>query len=374
MARTATGTPGHRDDPGNQIWLAALASPPSPPVATVHLELSAAPDCATDAELIARVAARSTRIHFGPSGTGTFELRVEIAPGPNDAQLGRLSLIDPSGRRSNRRLTAPTCAETVDAVALVAVISLDPSYAPSGDAPAARDLAADGQVAPPAGNQPDGDRAEVSTPARRASERAAADRPPVPAGVGPAHVEGDAETAAPPPISARRHLGAGVAGQLISGPAPHPMPAVAVHLFAALDRPSIWSPALRLTVQHGWQNGVDEPGGTADFALDTVALDLCFLRLSVAAVDLRGCATATAGRLSASGSDTFSPASQARPFLAAGGTAILEIALGRWVTMAGSVGAADTPIHDAFEFSPVIFHRVSATTLTFDLGMGVRFP
>ncbi|HZL20142.1 MAG TPA: hypothetical protein VFG23_20590, partial [Polyangia bacterium] len=163
-------------------------------------------------------------------------------------------------------------------------------------------------------------------------------------------------------------------GLLISGPAPHPMPAIAVRLFAALDRPSIWSPALRLTFQHGWQNGVEEPGGTADFALDAVALDLCFLRLSIVAVDLRGCATATAGRLSASGSDTYSPASQARPFLAVGGTAILEIALGRWVVLSGSVGAADTPIREAFEFSPDIFHRVSATTLTFDLGIGARFP
>ena len=144
--------------------------------------------------------------------------------------------------------------------------------------------------------------------------------------------------------------------------------------FAALDRPSIWSPALRLTLQHGWQNGVEEPGGTADFALDAVTLDLCFLRLSVTAVDLRGCATATAGQLSASGSDTYSPASLTRPFVALGGTAILEIALGHWIELLGAVGAAETPIRDAFEFSPDVFHRVSATTLTFELGAGVRFP
>jgi hypothetical protein len=338
----------------------------------VHLELLAAADCATASQLMARVAARSTRIHFGASGADTFELRVEIARGPNDTQVGRLSLVDPSGRRSNRRLTAPTCAEAVDAVALVAAISLDPTYAPSPDALAARGLAAESGMASPAADRADGDRSRTSPPAGRGSERVPADRLRVRADV--PETPAEPETVAAPTTPARRRLGAGVAAQLITGPAPHPMPALAVRLFAALDRPSIWSPALRLTVQHGWQNGVDEPGGTASFALDAVALDLCFLRLSVAAVDLRGCAAATAGRLSASGSDTYSPASQARPFLAVGGAAILEIALGRWVALEGGFGAGDTPIRDAFEFSPAVFHRVSAMTLTFDLGLGLRFP
>jgi hypothetical protein len=349
----------------------------APPAATVHLQLSAAPDCATTAQLVARVAARSTRIHFGASGAGTFELRVQIAPGPNDTQIGRLSLVDPSGRRSNRRLTAPTCAETVDAVALVAVISLDPSYAPPPDAPLARDLG------PAAGSSPSAGTAPVSAD-RAENDRRAASVPPTsnpkppkppPPPTPPDLPEGSAADRPPAPaLPMRRNLRARVAGRVISGPAPHPMPAAAIGLVAALDRPSIWSPEVRLTAEHGWQNGVAEPGGTASFALDALALDLCFLRLSVAAVDLRGCATATAGRLSASGSDTYSPASQARPFLALGGAAILEIALGRWVELAGSVEAADAPIRDAFEFSPDVFHRVSATTLTFDLGIGVRFP
>lgn len=344
----------------------------APPAATVHLELSAAPDCATASQLVARVVARSTRIHFGGSGAGTFELRVEIAPGPNDTQIGRLSLVDPSGRRSNRRLTAPSCAETVDAVALVAVISLDPSYAPPPDAPVVRELGAAAGAAPSAAGAPpvsaeraERDRPRASPSAPLASQRTPPDLPEGPAADQPM---------APPAQPTRRRLRARAAGRVISGPAPHPMPAVAIGLVAALDRPSIWSPEARLTAEHGWQNGVDEPGGTASFALDALALDLCFLRLSVAAVDLRGCATATAGRLSASGSDTYSPASQARPFLAVGGAAILEIALGRWVELAGSVEAADTPIRDAFEFSPDVFHRISAMTLTFDLGIGVRFP
>jgi hypothetical protein len=349
------------------------------PAATVHLELSAAPDCTTASQLVARVAARSTRIHFGASGAGTFELRVEIAPGPNDTQIGRLSLVDPSGRRSNRRLSAPTCAETVDAVALVAVISLDPSYAPPPDAPVARDLGGTAGASPSDGTAPvSADRAENDRPRASSAPLASGPRlrtPPTSA-TPPDRPEGSAagQSPAPAALPTRRSLRARVAGRVISGPAPHPMPAAAIGLVAALDRPSLWSPEVRLTAEHGWQNGVTEPGGTASFALDALALDLCFLRLSVAAVDLRGCATGTAGRLSASGSDTYSPASQARPFLALGGAAILEIALGRWVELAGSVEAADTPIRDAFEFSPEVFHRVSATTLTFDLGIGVRFP
>lgn len=348
-------------------------------VAAVRLEVEAAASCATRDELAARVAARSPRIRFLDDADGVTALRAEIEPGPNDTVIGRLSLVDPSGRHSSRRLSAPTCAEAVDAIALIIVISLDPTYAPPPTVQSERGP-------PPATVGPRG--TATSDSGRRAlaapppAEPSAASREPSPeppdvskkrSGREPAPVEAPAEAPAGPRPAVRR-LGIGAAAQLISGPAPRVMPGIAVRIFAALDRDSIWSPALRLTGSHAWQSGVAEPGGTAAFSLDTLGLDLCVLRLAIKSVDLRGCGAGTAGRFSATGSNTYSPSARDRPFVGLGGTAILDLALGPLFQLSSTVGASDALIRDAFEFSPQVFHKVSATTLTVDLGLQVRFP
>jgi hypothetical protein len=340
------------------------------PLAAVHLEVEAAATCATPAELVARVTARSPRIRFLDDGAGVTSLNAEIAPGPNDTVIGRLSLVDPDGRRSSRRLSAPTCAEAIDAIALIIVISLDPTYAPpapveAGHAPLPANPGSPGAATSDGvGSLPT---TRTSVQPGGANRDASAERG-----------EGASERPSPeppPPGSSVRRLGVGASALLISGPAPRVMPGIGVRLVAALDRgASIWSPALRLTAAHAWQGGVSEPGGTAAFALDTLGLDLCFVRLAITIVDLRGCAAGTAGRLSATGSNTYSPSAQERPFVGLGGAAIVGVALGRLFQLSGSVDASDALVRDAFEFSPQVFHRVSAMTLTVDLGLDLRFP
>ena len=335
---------------------AAGAVEPPAPVGVAHLEVQAAPGCATRDELAARVAARSQRIRFADDGAAPTGLRAEIAPGPNGTVIGQLGIVDPNGRRSSRRLSAPSCAEAIDALALIIVIALDPTYSPPpGGEPGP------GTTSAPEIDRRFGDETATIRQGGPPAGSSAGDRVPSPIG-------------SPPPQPTVRRFGIGTAAQLISGPAPRVLPGVAFRAFAAIDRVSLWSPALRLTAAHAERNGIEETGGIASFALDTLSLDVCLVRLGIEIVNLRGCAAGTAGRLTATGSFTYSPRSQARPFVGVGGSAIVTLALGPHFELSGTFGAADALIRDAFEFSQQVFHRVSAMTLTVDLGLGLRFP
>jgi hypothetical protein len=125
---------------------------------------------------------------------------------------------------------------------------------------------------------------------------------------------------------------------------------------------------------HAWSSGLLEPGGTAAFTLDAVTLEACALRLHLAPLEARACGAALYGRLGASGSETYSPATTARPFAAAGGALLLFLQLGRGFELSGRFGASASLIRDSFAFTPAIFHRTAAVTIAAGLGLGLRFP
>jgi hypothetical protein len=317
----------------------AVAADSDAATANARLEVQAHPDCTSREEVAARVAARSRRIHFDDDATGPT-LRAVIAADPRGGAVGELVIVQPDGRRSTRRLAAPSCAEATDAIALIIALTLDPTVAAATPTPAS------------------------SKPA------------------GPAHlpVAPDTEpsvvvaSSLQPPVAKQRHFGGGALGQAIFGPAPGALPAVGVYLIAALDRDALWSPAVVLSATHAWSSGLVEPGGTATFTLDAASVDACVLRLHLAFWEARACATALYGRLAASGSETYSPASASRPFAAAGGAALMSVALGQLFELTGRVGAGASLIRDSFAFSPAVFHRTAAVTVTAGLGVGVRFP
>lgn len=348
---------------------------------SARLEVEATPGCATSGDLIARVAARSTRIQFGEAGDQAGDragdraptLRARIGPDKNGGVLGELFTEQANGRHAARRVRAATCAEAIDALALIIVVSLDPASVlaaasageaappPAAASPGARDLVRGAEPPPPF--HPTAVPRPPSTPPMSPA--------PVPSPLVTTSDGAGREAPLPPAV---RWFGFGAAAQLVAGPAPRIMPALAVRAVVGLDRPSLWSPALRLTATHARQGPAGEPGGTATFALDTLALDVCLVRLRASRFDLRACAAGAVGRLSAAGSNTYSPTSADRPYLGAGGTAVLGLALGPHLDLSAALTAADTLIRDRFEFSPAVFHRVSALTLIADLGLGLRFP
>jgi hypothetical protein len=322
--------------------LLSAAAPAWAQSPAAHLEVDAQPSCSTRDELVARVAARSTRIRFVDDAAGVPTLTARIEAGFRGV-VAQLDVVEPDGRKFSRRLEAPSCAAATDALALVVAITLDPSAVAS-------------EAAKPPETSP-----SASTSARP-PETTARDT----------QTEPEPESVSPP-APARRRLTVAVLAEAVSGPAPTLMAGVALEGEASFERASIWSPAAVLTLGHLWSGAATEADGTADFSLDLLTLDLCPVRIGVFALEARACAAGSLGRLTAQGSNTYSPMSAARPFASAGATARLVLPLGSRVAIRARFGAGAPLWRDAFEFIPNVFHRVASVTLMGDVGVGVQF-
>lgn len=322
-------------------WAQAQAS-------TARLEVDAQPSCSTRDELVARVTARSARIRFVAEGAGIPIMTARIEAAPRGLVIADLTVVEPDGRRFARRLEAPSCAAATDALALVMAITLDPS-ASLGETPPASDAA---PAKPP----------DRGAPPRTLDATVTRTAPPA------------ESAAASAPVASTRRLTVAVTGEVVAGPAPTVMPGAAIEVQAALDRASLWSPAIILTLSHLWSGVRSEIGGDADFVLDLVGLEACPVRLTALWLEARACAAGALGRLTANGSNTYDPRAVARPFGTAGGAARLGVILGSRVEIRARFGAGATLWRDAFEFSPTVFHRVASVTLVGDVGVGVRFP
>ena len=358
------------------------AATSEPAVANARLEVQALPDCTSREELVARVAARSRRIRFDDDAAGPI-LRAVIAPAPRRGAVGELLITEAGGKTSSRRISAPSCAEATDAIALIIALTLDPTSAAanpaSGGAPAASPTPATAPAAP-------AEAAKGAEPARTAAERPARpvtakdrartleQRPPEPEPPVPAPDTAVAVRGLAPPVPAEPSFGAGVGGQAIVGAAPDTLPGVAVYLLAALDREALWSPAAILWGTHAATSGLIESGGRAAFTLDALTLDACALRLHLSAFEARACASALYGRLAANGSETYSPSAATRPYAIAGGALLLSARVARLFEISGRLGGGASLIRDSFSFSPKVFHRTAAATLSAGLALGLRFP
>jgi hypothetical protein len=357
-----------------------VAAAAEPAVASARLEVHALPDCTTREELVARVAARSRRIHFDDDTPGPT-LRAIIAPGPRGAAVGELQISEPTGKISTRRISAPSCAEATDALALIIALTLDPTVAAAAPAagptpPAAAPSRPTAETrgaptpprAPPTAETPQHPGSQPSAETSRPITHALPTRPPSD------ETSGVVVAVPEPPVATRTRFGGGVAGEVVSGPAPSVLPGLSVYLMAALDRDALWSPAAIVRGTHAWTTGLLESGGTAAFTLDAVTLDACLLRLAGPVFEARACASALYGRLTAAGTETYSPATADRPYAAAGAALVFAAGLGRILELTGRIGGGASLVRDSFAFSPAVFHRTAAFTLTASLGIGVRFP
>jgi hypothetical protein len=332
-------------------WLALPAALAIPPAATaaeapaVQLRVDASPDCTTREELAARVAARTSRITFTApdGGSPAVAVRVAITATPR-AVLGDLTITQAGSPAAARRISAPSCEQLTDALALVIALAFDP------DTTAA---SVPGQPATP-------------PVAPRAGENA----PPLQAA--PAPASAPARPQEPPPAVHRR-ASAAVGPQVLIGPAPRAMPGLTLDLSAGWDRPSVWSPAVRLSAGLAWSGALSEPGGTAGFSMAAITLDACPVRLASRNAELRTCATGTLGRLGAAGSRTFDATTVERPFAATGGALVVTLPVGQRVEITARGSVAASWIRDSFAFAPAVFYRGAPLLVTAGLTAGVPF-
>ncbi len=320
---------------------AAQPSTTAPDEVTASLELVTTPGCGSEPELASAIASRSERIRIVSRETATRALRIELKDS-GSALVATLTLTQPSGRRSQRTLKAASCAEALDAVALVAAVSLDPtaSSAPS----------------------------EVPT-----AEPARPPAPPV------------AERPCPPCAdeAARREdaearglvTSVGLWFEALSGPAPAVMPGIAAGVMLAYERGSVLSPAVRLSYAHFARGDFRETAGTADFTLDAATVELCPLRAKAGPLAVYPCLLrVTGGVLGAEGRGTVGPRSRGRPWWVVGSSLIALLRPSSSLEFSMTLGAGRPLVRDRFQFEPLEFHRVSGVAFTAGAGAGVTFP
>ena len=371
----------------------AAGAEPAPTTASARLEIQAGADCSTREELEARVAARSRRIHFDEAATGP-SVRAIITATPHGGAVGELTIAQPDGKTASRRLTAPSCAEATDAIALIIALTLDPTSvaarpssgparpastaapAPMPSTAAPSPAPAEAERASPAGRPQTGPEVEARESNDRArTERATTERPQAePAKASQENREADLAPQPSPPVAEQLRLRAGVGGSAIFGQTPDVLPGFAVYVMGALDREALWSPAVALWGTYASQGGVVEAAGTAAFTFEALGLDACPIRVGISPFEARACASGLVGRISANGSETYSPASATHLYAAAGGALLFSVHLGWILELSGRLGLAASLTRYSFAFSPTVFHETAASLLTMDLGIGVRFP
>ncbi len=347
---------------GSVLW-ASLTSAVRSQASPARLFVDAEPTCATDTAIAARVATRSQKLAFAADGGGP-QLRVRIertAAGAVDAALW----IAIDGRSSERRLHAASCAEAVDAVALLITLALDPAAATRAQTPRSKPApAAPSTPAPPSA-------AEAPPSAASLDAGPSPAPPPAPVATGsPREPEREPAKGAPAEFSFAAHL----EGRGLFGPAPAMLTGAGIAVLVSWERDSVLTPALGLAASHSWLGPVETAGGRASFQLQLVRLDACILRVRFGPAALRGCGTGAIGSYHARGSDTYEPRSHARLFSLAGGALFAEVALGSRAVVRATAGLAAPLRRDAFEFRPDVFHRVAALALDLGLGVGARFP
>jgi len=360
--------------------MGAAAAAPEAATTKARLEVRADPDCTSRTDLVARVAARSPRIQFVDDAALSAQVQLmTVRPGSVAAEV---VLAAADSKPSPRRVLAHSCAEAADAVALIIAVTLDPTLARKQPTIAVRvpGTASDGGAGSQAGSGGPAKSLSPSEPPAAGAAQATskpAERPDL--AKPPAEPVAVTSTPPPPqspPAPARYGFGASLVGEVVFGPAPAVMPGVAIYALAAIERESLWSPAVVQGEAHAWRSDLSELRGTASFALDAGSVDACPLRLRWSSLAARPCAAFLVGQMTASGggADVTGARSFARPFTVAGGTVILTAGIGSIVELTGRLETGVTLIRDSYGFLPESFHRAGLLTTSASLGIGLRWP
>lgn len=331
------------------------------PVEPVRLVTGGAAACATAAELIARVRARTPRVDFVTEGDASLA-RVRFLLTPSQEIAVEVEMVRHGATTFVRRLTAAGCEDAADGAALILAITLDPL--PPGPT-------AEGANVGSASSEPSGD--ANADPSSHPND-ALPDRVEVTASKPP--VLNQPTSASPQPADATLWRGgAYVAGGGLAGPGPDPMATIALSALVGVDERAFWSPAVMVGGLYTWTVETKEWGGTAAFTLAAFTLDACAVRLDALKVQARVCASALGGRLSATGSDTInSTGTIHRPF-AAVGTSVLVV----WdptppLSVLLQLASRANLVRDEFEFYPRAFHAVGNLSHSASLGIGMTWP
>lgn len=306
-----------------------------------------APDGCPDSRDFERsVQRRSTRVRFVEDGAHDRELSIVVRRS-GEVTHGELRLVERDGRTSQRNVRFTTCAEAVEGLALIAVVSLDPQAlleakpAP-GDAPA---TATTSEPAPP---------------------------PPPPAQPKPTSKSAVIDPPLATQQTARHRFALGATFNV----APRALPATALggSLFMdfAFGTESVFAPLFRAAVSHVERRGLpSETGAEGHFTLTLATLLVCPMRLSSGFLTFHPCAFGSGGALYAWGTDTTNLQQRTRPYGALGGSALLFARATRAIDIVADLALGATLVRDSFGFEQDQPWRTPGLYLS--SGIGARF-
>lgn len=298
--------------------------------------------CPEVAEFQQSVQRRSGRVRFVNEGSHARALSIELSKQRN-ATIGELRLIERDRSVRQRRVRFSSCAEAVEGLALITVVSLDPQALLEAPPPEA--VAEEQKPLPPP--TPPSPKPTPRTPAAL----------PAPRTERPAHA---------PAIELA--LGA----ELVAGVRQAPRIALGGALFVDLASSSgtLLAPLLRLEVAHTERRSIPTGDARASFALTQATLTVCPFELRQGPIAARPCAFTSAGVLRASGSDAAGQHGQSRPSWAWGGSVLAFARVTQTLELQADFNVGSPLIRDRFEARPGWTWRTPA--LYVSSGIGVR--
>jgi hypothetical protein len=388
------------------------------PEAEPAVSYDAPAECPTKKDFVGKVRARTRARSLASRGPGTIA-RLDVTLAPSKAgktgTVATLVVTDIEGRKSTRRLAAPSCREAAEGLSLITALTLDPyapdaakSTPPAGKAGESSDPgeAGEGKRGEPGGSGDSG----ASTPGSPGAEPAEGEKP------------GDANDAAagaasestttkstkpgdesitleesaraknptgdqfpklplvpakPPPPVVREgalpsHFSASFAALEIWGPLPNAVPGLELGGEGRLEMTSILDVGIRIGLRLAAGTALDTNQGDATFEWWAFGAGICpGLHSTTDALSIAACALVEQGQTHAAGNDTENPRSSRRNWTAFG-----PGLHARWAVvprMALEVGAeAMIPaVRDTFSIGTLTVHEVPA--VAFRLGAGVAF-
>jgi hypothetical protein len=319
-----------------------LAQAPVEAEAT-RFEFHAPEGCSSADDFAARVRRRSWRIRLqSDAPAAARSLLVEIQPpAAGGALRGIVTVVEADGATRTRQLKAASCEEAVNALSLIATVTLDPD-------------AMLGEPEPQPEPQP------AKPPPKVAPRKVARPRPaPVPV---------------PPPAASRVRFDVGLSATLLLRMAPEPAPGGSA--FASLEwrSGSALSPLVRVVVTHAQRRDMPASGGDLNFAFTLPTLDVCPVRLGPQLLGLRPCAFASAGLLKVWGSGTLHNETHSR-FYGQGGMALLAVLRSSEAFEIIADGRASLPFaHDQYGFDRVSVFTTPTPGFSASLGVAGGFP
>lgn len=328
---------------GGLVSAPGFAARPEPPA--VHFELRAPAGCSSVEDFAAHVRKRSARFVL-VAGPAPRTLLVEIQEQRGGVLRGSVKVVEADGATRSRRLKASSCAEAVEALSLIATVTLDPDA-----------LLAEPEPEPTPEPEPPPPPPPPSPPPPKPKVRPRAVQP------SPAQEGGS-----------RYRLSFGVAAAVLLNQSPEPAPGASAAVALELFPSELVSPFFRVSVLHAQRRRIEVPGGQANFAFTLPTLDVCPVRLGPPVLAVRPCAYGSLGLLEVWGAGTAHTEAHSRLSGWAGGAlwAGLRLSEALEIIADGRAGAALR--RDRFGFD----NRSAFTTPTLgfsaELGVAGGFP